>query len=341
MTSYSQRKDNFLSSINEWLDIVVANAEKHHIRKIIAGILSLIWFPVIIKNLGEVFQLSYSDGKLTFFGFALTAVVYMYAFINVIYTYQKPRQKNMEANLQGSLNIDDEIFKAYRNCYDEKYDNLVRIIDKISINPCSAREEEAILFIQANNPIQSMVTLCRGIRESLYSLTPIQSKQLVVSMAYTIPSISPEWLYVDKGVINSGLDLSELSTNPKTVFCRVLSGQESDFVFENDKIEASQGRGYVFDNRDHNCGKIGSILCMDTGIKVMGLKAHLVLSVSSYGKRFCESTDENVINEVKLKIHRQILSEFAYLIRIEFASLILQKIYEESISSDDDGYSAF
>ncbi len=98
--------------------------------------------------------------------------------------------------------------------------------------------------------------------------------------------------------------------------------------FFNDKAKAAQEGNYVFDKKDERHGNTGSIVCDNISLENdNGMIARIILTISTYGYKFTNSTDETVLENMSKIIEEVILQQFEKRIRIEMGLLFIKKKY--------------
>ncbi len=92
---------------------------------------------------------------------------------------------------------------------------------------------------------------------------------------------------------------------------------------------ANEGK-YVFDKKDHRNHDIGSIICDEIAIEdEKGKIARIILTISTYGYRFTDSDDADVLENMSQMIEEVLLQQFEKRIRIELALLFVKNQYNK------------
>lgn len=295
---------------------------------------SSIWFSLILSFWGEKLHLIVADanGKKQFtpLGVILTIAVVGFSCLLVMaqryYEYSKLNNDRDKRKLFILENVDIE---TNRIC-DNKYITLKKrlwkikngkIVDfpQIVSNPC---EQLKHILDKMNN------CLCKLLSQKEYS---INSDELYISLYYNFPMENDIWRQTDSLSPEKGLTIDEL-LDEKSTFSKVLSSKEP-LVFYNSKEQARKQDSYIRDGEDRvneNDELKGSIACYRIVVKEEKqelIKA--VLSITTYNKKFVNSDDKKIIDNVKFNMDEYILKTFIKRIDIELCLLYLATLYND------------
>lgn len=322
-----QKGKNTLIKLHEWV-------QRQWLIVSILMSTSSIWFSLILSFWGERLHLIDIDvdGKkqLTFMGIILTIIVVGFSFLLVTaqryYEYTKINTDKDKRKLFVLENVDIETNKICDNKYitlkrklsEIKKGNIVDLPQIVS-NPC---EQLKHITEKMNN------CLCKLLSQNEYN---INENELYISLYYNFPMEDELWHQTDSIAPERGLSINEL-TNGKSTFSKVLKSKES-FLFYNSKEQARKTDSYISDGEDKlndNNELKGSIACYRIIIKESGQElVRAVLSVTTYNKKFVNSNDKKIIDNVKFNMDEYILKPFIKRIDIELCLLYLSVLYNK------------
>lgn len=295
---------------------------------------SSIWFSLILNFFGEKFKLLAVDnnGKRQFTiwgGFLTVAIVVFSCLLAMAQRYYEYDKLNTDKDKRKLFVLEKVDLETNKIC-DNKFITLKRKLSEIKrgnttnfpqivSNPC---EQLKHITEKMNN------CLCKLLSQNEYS---INENELYISLYYNFPMEDSTWRQADSIVPEKGLNINEL-INTKSTFSKVLKSKES-FLFYNSKEQARKTDSYVSDGEDRlndNDELKGSIACYRIVIKDSGqelIKA--VLSVTTYNKKFVNSDNKKIIDNVKFNMDEYILKPFIKRIDIELCLLYLSVLYSK------------
>lgn len=316
---------------------------EHWIWKTIILFLPSIYLPVVVKYAGENLGLSDVDGKLTMRGIVITVLIYVCVLaINILANYKSKRDKDIEGQREIEHKKEIENYKNEIISYDETLAVYTRLLNVIG-NICDVKLEAIYGYISASleegvfhkpfnetvYPEKQLKSIAKELKTCLSEITQPPFNQISVSMAYEFPEVGSGLKWIDQQEIAQCMQLSQLKKNENTTFYRVYSGQ-SNFLFFNDKSKAASEGKYVFDKKDHRHHDVGSIICDEIALEdENGKIARIILTISTYGYKFTNSSDEDVLKNMSDMIEEVILQQFEKRIRIELALLFVKSQYNK------------
>lgn len=312
---------------------------EHWIWKTIILFLPSIYLPVIVKYAGENLHLSVKNGKLTVAGIVTTVLVYGGVFVmNVLSSYKSKRDKEEDekkelaykkelASYADTLAVYSRLLDVIGNICDNKLQSIYGYITS-SIQDGEFRKP----FNETVYPERQLRIIAKELKFCLSEITIPPISQIGISMAYEFPRVSSVLKWVDQQETLQCMKLSQLKRNKDTAFYKIYSGQ-SNFLFFNDKEAAEKEGNYVFDKRDSRYHNIGSIICDEIALEdEHGKIARIILSISTYGYKFTDSSDENVLSNMSDMIEEVILQQFEKRIQIELGLLFVKHQYNKKKS---------
>lgn len=338
-------KDGFTKdSLKKILVCLADFLNEHWIWKTIILFIPSIYMPVIVKYSGEKLYLSFDNGELTLIGCIVTVIVYFIVLcVNILSSYKAKRDKEKDSEKEASHKeeidkyIDD--IQGYANTLNVygKLMNAIGNICELKLTTIGNYINSSLLdgvfhkpFNETVNPQRQLREIAKEIRTCLSEITAPPFDNISVSMAYEFPTINKATWWIDQQEIAQCMTLGKLKKNPNTTFYKVYSGK-SDFLFFNDKAKAAKENNYVFDNKDHRYHDIGSIICDEISIIQEDEKiARLILSISTYGYKFTDKEEKDVIDNMSYMIEEVLLQQFEKRIRIELALLYIKDQYNKS-----------
>ncbi len=316
---------------------------EHWIWKTIILFLPSIYLPVIVKYAGSIWGLLDADDKLTKLGIIITVVLYIVVLaVNILSNYKlkcdKERDLKREQQHQEEIQEYENEIQAYENTMDV-YVRLMNVIGNICdaklgaiynyINNALEIGEFRKPFNETVYPEKQLKSIAKEMKTCLSEITQPPLNNISISMAYEFPGAGVELKWIDQQEIAQCMGLNSLKKNKSTTFYKIYSGQ-SNFLFYNDKsIAANEGK-YVFDKKDHRYHDIGSIICDEIALEdENGKIARIILTISTYGYRFTDSSDEGILDNMSNMIEQVILQQFEKRIRIELAFLFVKNRYNK------------
>lgn len=293
---------------------------------------SSIWFSLILSFWGEELNLITSAVKgkrqFTIVGLILTILIISFSCLLAAaqrcYEYCKFDLNEDKLKLIILENVDVEINTICNNkfitltqrLWEIKQNNIHEFPENIS-KPC---EQLKYITEKIND------CLCKLLSQNEYS---INENELYISLYYNFPLENESWYRAKNIFPEKGLNIDEL-INGQTTFSKVLKSKEK-FIFYNSKEQARKTDNYISDGDDKlddNNELKGSIACYRIIIKESGqelIKA--VLSITTYNKKFVNSENKKVIDNVKFNMETYILDPFVKRINIELCLLYLSFLH--------------
>lgn len=327
MKKFTQWIKKLLIKLHEWV-------QKQWLIVSILMSTSSIWFSLILSFWGEKLSLIDTDAngkkQFTFWGIVFTVLIVGFSLLLVMaqryYEYCKLNTDRDKRKLFILEHVDIETNKICDNKYitlkkrlSEIKKGHIKELPQIISNPC---EQLKHITEKMNN------CLCKLLSQNEYS---INENELYISLYYNFPMENNVWYQADSIVPEKGLDINEL-TNEKSTFAKVLKSKEP-FLFYNSKEQARKADSYISDGEDQldeNSELKGSIACYRIITKESGqelIKA--VLSITTYNKKFVNSDNKKIIENVKFNMDEYILKPFIKRIDIELCLLYLSVLYSK------------
>jgi len=291
---------------------------------------SSIWFSLILSFFGVKLKLLVLDanGKSSFtvFGVICTIVIILFSSILIVaQRYYEYKRLNIDTDKRKLVILEHVDLGTDKIC-DNKFITLKKLIYKIKVNG-SAKPPNII-----SNPSEQLKHIIEKMNSCLCSLLTqaeykINENELYISLYYNLPlEDENKWFLADSLTPEKGLSCDELLKAKKSTFMKVLNS-DKQLVFWNSKEDASKNKHYIQDEEDRVNEKNelqGSIACYKIEIKHDNkelIKA--VLSITTYSKRFVNSSNKKIIENVQYNISEHILSTFCKRIKIELCLLYL------------------
>lgn len=314
---------------------------EHWIWKTIILFLPSVYMPVLVKYAGDNFGILDGDGKLTQIGIGVTIVLYICVLgINILANYKSKLDKRYEAETKKQHEEEIAGYQREIECYDNTLAVHTRLLNVIG-NICDVKLGSIYSYIESSfkcgifqkpfnetvYPEKQLKSIAKELKTCLSEITQPPFNQISVSMAYEFPKFGVELKWIDQQEIAQCMQLNQLKKNKSTTFYKIYSGQ-SDFIFFNDKEKAASDGNYVFDKKDHRYHKVGSIICDEIAIEdEKGKIARIILTISTYGYKFTDSDDDEILKNMSDMIEEVILQQFEKRIRIELAFLFVKNQY--------------
>lgn len=336
----SEKLKNLLKKVADSLN-------EHWIWKTVILFLPSIYLPIVVRYAGGILGLSTSKGKLTTGGIIITILLYVSVFlINILASYKSKRDKEIEVQkerihkkeiqkyeeqicwIDNTLTIYSRLLNVIGNICDAKLGAIYSYIDS-SLTEGEFRKP----FNETVYPEKQLKSIAKEMKTCLSEITQPPLNNISISMAYEFPQIGRQLKWIDQQEIAQCMQLQQLKKNENTTFYKVYS-EQSSFLFFNDKQKAANEGNYVFDTKDHRYHDIGSIICDEIAIEdENGKIARIILTVSTYGYKFTDSVDQEVLNDMSDSIEEVILQQFEKRIRIELALLFVKYQYNKQSNS--------
>lgn len=314
---------------------------EHWVWKTLILFMPSVYLPVVVKYAGETLGLCSHKEKLTAVGYATTIVIYCTVFfINVLSSYKSKKDKENELatenkyieeikNYKNEIDTFDNTLHVYRrllnfigNICESKFNSICGYIDD-----STKTGEFKKPFNETVHPDEQLKSIAKELKKCLSEITKPPVGNITVSIAYQFPGISKNFKWVDQQEIAQCMQLGALKKNLNTTFYKIFAG-ESNFLFYNDKRLASDKGEYVFDNKDKRHHNVGSIICDEIAIEnENGKIARAILTISTYGYKFTDNTDDETLRNMSQMIEEVILQQFEKRIRIELALLYVKNQY--------------
>lgn len=328
--------------IKDFLKKVADCLNEHWVWKTIILFLPSVYLPVLVKYSGVKLHLSDSAGNLTNLGGRVTVILYVLVLgINILSNYKSKRDKENDFRREERHKAEIKKYSNEIQAYDNTLDVYIKLLNVIG-NVCDIKLDAIYNYIDSSlksnkfrkpfnetvYPEKQLKSIAREMKTCLAEITLPPINNISISMAYEIPNLSTiRW--VDKKEVAQCMKLEKLKKNENTAFYKVYTGQ-SNFIFKNDKQKAANEGSYVFDNKDERYHKIGSLICDDISIEdENGKIARIILTVSTYGYKFTDSDDPDILDNMSSMIEEVIFQQFEKRIRIELALLYIKKQYNK------------
>lgn len=332
-----------IEKIKQLLKKIADCLNEHWIWKTIILFLPSVYLPFIVKYYGEALHLSNSKGNLTLRGVCITVILYLLILIiNILSNYKSKRDKEKEQIVQKENKREIERYQEKIQNYVNTLNVHKRLLNVIG-RVCDTKQESINNYIemslenkQFRKPFNETVcpevqlrNIAIELKSCLSEITQPPLDNISVSMAYEFPETSKQIYWIDQKEVMQCMTLKTLRTNKDTTFYKIYRG-ESDFLFFNDKEIASKNGDYVFDQKDKRYHKIGSIICDEIALEdEKGKIARIILTISTYGYKFTDSMDKEVLSNMSQMIQEVILQQFEKRIRIELGFLFIKKQYNK------------
>lgn len=329
--------------IKQSLKMIADCLNEHWIWKTIILFLPSIYLPVIVKYCGVDWKLSDENGNLTIIGVWITIVLYaIVLLVNILANYKSKKDKEKEQIIKEKYEQKIQLYQQENQSYEKTlnvYKRLLNVIGRV----CDIKQEAINTYIESSlknkefrKPFNETVcpdiqlkNIARELKFCLSEITRPPLDNISVSMAYEFPEVSKQIYWIDYREVVQCMALKNLKTNKNTTFYKIYSGQ-SDFLFFNDKVLASKEGNYVFDNKDKRYHNIGSIICDEMALEDdRGKIARVILTISTYGYKFTDSDDEEILSNMSRMIQEVILQQFEKRIRIELGFLFVKRQYNK------------
>lgn len=321
---------------------------KHWIIKMIGLFVPTIWLPLVVRYLGEEsILLLPASNRLSTVGWVLTIIIYVIGFaFNFLSSFRihrinlnddkKAAQLVEYSNKISELMSDREFLKLTLGHLSDICENKAQTLrEYIERHPVITSP-----FMETVQPLKQLMRMSESITTFISEVSLISKKDIVVSMAYILPTLTGNWRWVEGHRVADGLELSELINNPNTTFYRACFGSEP-VIFEEDKQVAEANHRYVFDEKDKTMRskdgrtKVGSIFVKRIVLESSSKKlVKLILSISTYGKKLVD--DSRTANEVFNIIDEYIIGNFEKRIDVELANLYIKKLLEVKESQEEN-----
>lgn len=340
-----------MEDIKDFLKKVADCLNEHWIWKTIILFLPSIYLPVLVKYLGEELHLSDSVGNLTKVGSTFTVILYFLVLgVNVLSNYKSKRDKENDFTKEEEYEAEIKKYKKEIEKYEgeiqgyvntlDVYIRLLNVIGKVCdikleaiynyINSSLENNEFRKPFNETVYPEKQLKSIAREMKTCLSEITSPPVSNISVSMAYEIPGLIQGVHWLDPNEVAQCMKLEKLRKNKITAFYKVYSGQ-SNYIFINDKQKAANEGNYVFDKKDNRHHNIGSLICDGISIEdENGKIARIILTISTYGYKFTDSENKEILENMSAMIEEVILQQFEKRIRIELALLYIKKQYNRN-----------
>lgn len=298
---------------NEGIEKLIKIINKCYYIKPIIAFLGTVWFPIIIKYLGQALRLVNETEGLTFLGWLCTIAVYGSMFGISLISVQESK---ILVRYESNLHIYEHLIKSLDDLCDASYDRILTHLSESEI-----KKPARNIYKNTVEPIKQLKDIAREIKECFSEIVDFQRDDLIVSMAYNFPRKNNEWFWIDSKYMEGGLSTEQLFTNTDSTLYHVAKNE--DFIFFSNKKTAHDEKCYIYDSKDKEGTVDGSIICMKIPILLGNeIIAQIVLSVSTYGVFLCEENEEKAVGEM---IEKVLLRRFSKRIRVELAHLYIRK----------------
>ena len=327
--------------IKEILKKVADCLNEHWIWKTIILFLPSIYFPFFVKYYGVSLKLvdAKSKNELTSIGTRIAIALYVAVLgINILSNYKtkKDKEKDLEHEemiqafkndiqvYQNTMGVYLRLMDVIGNICDDKFGSIRNYInDSLEKGTFNKPFNETIY------PENQLKSIAKEMKLCISEMTNAPFNSISISMAYDFPVKKSAMYWIDQREVDSCMTLGQLKKNKETAFYKIYS-EESNFLFFNDKSKAAKEHSYFFDKKDHKYRDIGSIICDEISIQdEEGKIARIILTISTYGHKFTDSEDEQVLENMSELIEEVILQQFEKRIKIELAFLFVKKQYNQ------------
>lgn len=289
------------------------------------------WFSLVLAFWGENLNLITIDNgskKFTPLGFVFTIFFVILSLIlfaaQKLYEYRKINSDQDKRKLY----ILENICICTSQICDNKFINLKKLIYEIKTSSLSIHSQIISRPCEQLKYITEKINrcLCRLLTQNEYS---INEDELYVSLYYSFPLESDEWYLAENTAPERGLCIEKL-LDDKSTFSKCLSSKKP-LVFWNSKEKARKNDSYIPDEDDavdDNEELKGSIGCYRITITHNNKELiKSVLSITTYNKKFVNSKNKKIIENVEYNIENHILQYFKKRINVELCLLYLSHLY--------------
>lgn len=304
---------------------------------LIASILtstSGIWFSLILSFFGlklHLLELNEAGNKtFTTLGACLTFVTVLWSFLCVIsHRYSEYHSRNLGLSDDDFGNtetiyetINESVVSIIENGIEEKYNYIESLIP--NTNHCLGPIKKPCVTIKTvtSEMIRVLSKLLTSKKHN------IREKDLIINVFYRFPNDkNDKWHKAESISSERGLSLDDI-TLPCTTFSDAINSP-THFAYYNDKQTAKDSNHYMIDSEDviKNHKIIGSIACFYfLARKNDKTYVEFVLSLSTYGKHFTESTDKVDNDNIAYNLKNNVFSEFEVLLKSALLDLYITHI---------------
>ena len=319
---------------------IAEKINEHWILKTILAFLPSVWFPIIVDIFGRFLYISTDDG-LTRVGIWITVFVYLVVVLILILsnfaskrdTQKAIKNKEEESALNSNIKFLDNLLSTTRKMSSESSNNIFEALNQYGKVP-----QNDFLDFVSKAPSSRLKFISNEICRCLHEMSSIPCDRIAVSIAYKF-SNDPSWSWGDRYSAGGGLPLSELQSNPSTLFYRMANNQiKSPFVYIEDKKDAAGKNMYVEDDRDAKYRGVGSLV----GLKIpVGASDNplvtILIFVSTYSDQISKSESEKDLVNVEENL-KSILSIFEDQISAQILLRHFQLEYQKTEKEKDEGY---
>ena len=309
-TSVNEKK-GFLVSVADWF-------EGHWVIKTVIVFLPTVWLPVFVKFYGVNLGLSDAGGSLVARGRIITILLYILVlFVLILGGITAKGKKEIQAYYKN------ELTQAQNGQF--YYKSILSGIEYANRELCSESLKNMNQDGEANTHINNLRIIAKAIQNCCSNVFDLTSNKILVSIAYCLGNgdNQEEWRWANPEEMHGGLQLAVLTTNPQTVFCRVMKKIDS-FVYYNNKASALADNKYLPDDRDKRHRNKGSIIVCDISAVDPSKNetiARAILSISTYTKLIADPKGKKTLKEVEQHLV-DILDYYENLIRRELSSIV-------------------
>lgn len=279
--------------------------KKHWIVYTIITFIPTIWFSMIIGYFGETLglvQLQDDIRKFTTRGIIITTIVLVIPLlISIINNWYASKSETSELEkLHNEKNFYEQLNKSIDYICEDKLKRLSGVIYNIengTKNPPEIVSDPTSQLKRILEQINECLCVFMSQPDNIY-----KHKDFFITLAYRFPQEDNEWIWLDRDE-DKGLTL-EVLTKPenKSTFNHIIE-KDKPYYFNNKKEDAKQCDRYLYDSTDEinadSGNDVGSIFCCRFQTKKSRkVFAEAIVSVSTYKKRFYNSTDISKIDEV-------------------------------------------
>lgn len=288
-------------------------SRRFRIAHIVITFLPTIWFPFVVNWLGEYIWLVVTVNnkkQFTVLGWVLSTIVILLVILFQLLHFIKssdPQYESLKENNKALSAVEDSLRSL---CISRKKQYINYIEKSLSNLGCNE-------LVNIHDPVRCLCEILSEIENFfVYSLS-IRRDQISATLAYTMLG-DDKWRWIDDQYVDDS-SLRYLISNKKSAIYQIYSGQRS-MLFHTDKRVAFENEEYVYNEKDEEHKRIGTIICAKVACGkhnrdyVFG-----ILTISTYGKHILTDLNDNNPAKEFIKIH--ILEPYFERILMELALL--------------------
>ena len=207
-----------------------------------------------------------------------------------------------EENKDESLFELQEEYAILANSYENNeqlMDSINSITSKKTRNYIDSFDKEDRYICDTNIELR---TILEEIVDYFSDMTKISRNLFGASLLYQVLSKSGEygeWVFYPIINIDNTLNKDELINNENTTARQIIDKKHSSIFFEDKRIGMSEGE-YIPDPKDIDNDNIGSIICRDVSLPMIGDKHYVraVLTITTHGQQIICKSDVKARNAI-------------------------------------------